>query len=234
MKYPIRRQPDDITCGPTCLQSVYAYFGDSVSLDDVIKEVTTLEGGGTLAVMLGCHALRRGYNAEIYSYNLKIFDPTWWTLEPPELIAKLEAQLAVKKQKKLGIASEAYIEFLRLGGQLKFKDLTSALVGGYLLQGIPILSGLSSTYLYKSAREIGDYPVSDDIKGVPQGHFVVLTSYDPGENIVTVADPYHPDSMHDGRFYRINMEHLVCSILLGVVTYDGNLLIITKNKAKKT
>jgi hypothetical protein len=70
--------------------------------------------------------------------------------------------------------------------------------------------------------------VADDVRGEPQGHFVVLTSFEPEENIVTVADPYHPDSMHSGRTYRINMEHLVCSILLGVVTYDGNLLIITK------
>jgi hypothetical protein len=178
--------------------------------------------------MLGIHALKRGYDAEIYSYNLKIFDPTWWNLESQELIAKLEAQLAVKKQKKLGVASREYIEFLKLGGRLSFKDLNSSLIGSYLLQRTPILTGLSSTWLYKSAREIGDYPVADDVRGEPQGHFVVLTSFEPEENIVTVADPYHPDSMHSGRTYRINMEHLVCSILLGVVTYDGNLLIITK------
>jgi hypothetical protein len=43
-----------------------------------------------------------------------------------------------------------------------------------------------------------------------------------------VADPYHPESMNYGLTYHINMEHLICAILLGVVTYDGNLLIITK------
>jgi hypothetical protein len=48
------------------------------------------------------------------------------------------------------------------------------------------------------------------------------------ENTVTVADPYHPESLDYGHVYHINMEHLVCAILLGVVTYDGNLLVITK------
>lgn len=54
-------QPDDTTCGPTCLHAVYSYFGDALDLSTVIGEVQTLEEGGTLAVLLGLHALRRGY-----------------------------------------------------------------------------------------------------------------------------------------------------------------------------
>ena len=45
---------------------------------------------------------------------------------------------------------------------------------------------------------------------------------------MTVADPYDPQSMSYGQTYRISMEHLICAILLGVVTYDGNLIVITK------
>ena len=35
----ILTQPDDSTCGPTCLHAVYRYFKDPVALDDVIAEV---------------------------------------------------------------------------------------------------------------------------------------------------------------------------------------------------
>ena len=28
----IQAQPDDLTCGPTCLHAVYRYFGDDVSI----------------------------------------------------------------------------------------------------------------------------------------------------------------------------------------------------------
>ena len=32
-------QPDELTCGPTCLHAVYRYYGDDISLDQVIAEV---------------------------------------------------------------------------------------------------------------------------------------------------------------------------------------------------
>lgn len=63
-------QPNDTTCGPTCLQAVYRYYGDDVGLGEVIAQVPSLTAGGTLAVMLAGHALRRGYRATIYTYNL--------------------------------------------------------------------------------------------------------------------------------------------------------------------
>jgi hypothetical protein len=58
-------QPDYTTCGPTCLQAVYEYYGDSLPLEQVIAEIDPLPGGGTLAVSLACHALERGYTATI-------------------------------------------------------------------------------------------------------------------------------------------------------------------------
>jgi ABC-type bacteriocin/lantibiotic exporter with double-glycine peptidase domain len=55
--FDILPQPDDSTCGPTCLHAIYRYFGDEVPLDQVIREVPSLHSGGTLAVMLRNHAL---------------------------------------------------------------------------------------------------------------------------------------------------------------------------------
>jgi len=93
-------QPDDITCGPACLHSVYEYYGDSISLQRVITEVKSLKGGGTLAVLLGNHALKCGYKATIYTYNLHVFDPTWFTGKVI-LAEKLKAQAAIKNDEKL-------------------------------------------------------------------------------------------------------------------------------------
>jgi ABC-type bacteriocin/lantibiotic exporter with double-glycine peptidase domain len=58
--FRIEPQPDDTTCGPTCLQAIYRFHGDPVSLDRVIREVETLETAGTLAVLLALHALESG------------------------------------------------------------------------------------------------------------------------------------------------------------------------------
>ena len=175
----ILTQPDDSTCGPTCLHAVYRYFKDPVALDDVIAEVPRLAGGGTLAVNLANHALRRGYRALIVTYTLTAFDPSWFSGDRPDLAERLRAQAAAKGDSKLSAATEAYLEFLHLGGELTMEDLSPGLLRRWLEQRRPILTGLSATFLDRSAREIGDENLSeDDIRGVPTGHFVVLSGWD--------------------------------------------------------
>lgn len=225
-------QPDDTTCGPTCLQAVYRYYDDSMPLAQLIAEAGTLEGGGTLEVLLACHALRRGYRATIYTYNLQIFDPTWFTAPIVDLEDRLTRQLAAKDHNKLAVATGAYLDFLRLGGVLRFQDLTASLVRKYLKQGKPILCGLSATYLYHCAREYGPRADYDDIRGYPTGHFVVLCGYDRERRTVQVADPLRQNPLGAGQYYEVAIDRLVSAILLGILTYDGNLLIIEPNKKR--
>ena len=42
--------------------------------EQLIADVPKLEDGGTLAVLMGCDALRRDYTAKLYTYNLPVFD----------------------------------------------------------------------------------------------------------------------------------------------------------------
>ena len=53
-------QPDETTCGPTCLHAVYRYWGTDVTLAEVIERTRKLEHGGTFAIFLACDALRQG------------------------------------------------------------------------------------------------------------------------------------------------------------------------------
>jgi hypothetical protein len=228
----IKSQPDDITCGPTCLHAVYTYFGDKISLDKVIGQVKQLKGGGTLAVLLGCHALRRGYRAKLYTFNLQVFDPTWFASGAPAIEERLTAQMKVKKNPKVRTASKAYLDFLRLGGRICFEDLTSSLIRGLLKRSIPILTGLSATFLYRTAREtaIGKKLVYDDIRGEPTGHFVVLCGYNMQDRTALVADPLLPNPISNSPIYTVRLNRLICAIMLGILTYDANLLIITPPK----
>ncbi|MBC5991669.1 peptidase-C39 like family protein [Pontibacter cellulosilyticus] len=225
----IHTQPDDSTCGPTSLHAVYRYFKDPITLSDVIKEVPYLDEGGTLEVLLACHALKRGYRASIYTYNLHIFDPTWIGLSNEEIILKLEQQLEYKKGSKFRRATMAYIEFLRLGGELKSRDLTKSLLIEYFEQGIPLLTGLSATYLYRSAREFADEAgnsVYDDVQGYPMGHFVVLCGFGEDMKSIVVADPYQENPYFKDNYYEVKASHLINSIMLGMATFDANLLAI--------
>lgn len=234
-------QPDNTTCGPTCLQAVYRYFEDELPLEQVIAEIPSLAEGGTLAVLLGCHALRRGYRANIFTCNLNVLDPSWFQASPDarrhtsiaaknrRLIEKLKAQMAVKHSAKLQVASQAYIEYLELGGRLQMQDLNAALLRRFLKRSIPVLTGLSATYLYQGKRELVD-GTDDDIAGYPAGHFVVLSGYDKQRKEVGVADPYLPNPLGKAQenvhHYEVGLDRLICAILLGVLTYDANLLVI--------
>lgn len=233
----IHSQPTPVTCGPTSLHAIYNYYNDSISLEQVIDEMTYLQGGGTLAVLLARHALKRGYTAKIYTYNLSVFDPTWFNAPAEKsvrhLIQKLKLQQKVKTSQKLKKASSAYIEFLELGGRLLFEDLTPALLSRYFRKNVPILAGLSATYLYRSAREVApdDFTVYyDDINGTACGHFVVLCGYNEESHDIVVADPYPENPEFKSHYYAVKVNRLINAIMLGILTYDANFLIIEKPK----
>lgn len=237
LQLEIRTQPDEVTCGPTCLHAVYRYFGDNIPLNTVVEEISQLKDGGTLACLLACHALRRGYKARIYTYDLKTFDPTWLPAaglngENTLIASKLRQQMTVKDDAKLGFVSQAYLEYLGLGGHLRFEDLTRSLIRRPLVKGLPIIVGLSSTYLYREVRDIPSTNESDDIRGLPGGHFVVLHGYDHIKRTVYIADPYGDNPLTGSNGYEIPIDRVICAILLGIVTYDANLLILEPNTRK--
>ena len=232
LEFEILPQPNESSCGPTCLHAVYRYYGDELPLAQVIDETHELKGGGTLDVFLACHAMRRGYRATIYTYNLQVFDPTWFIDDRYDLTQRLEAQRQAKEDEKLHIATDGYLEFLSLGGTLRFEDLTSTLIRRYLRRGIPILTGLSATFLYRSAREYGPTCDYDDIRGIPTGHFVVLCGYSKETREVRIADPLQNNPVAPGQFYQTSISRAMGAILLGIVTYDANLLIIEPRRRK--
>ncbi len=188
----------------------------------------TLDDGGTLDVFLANHALARGYRAKLFSYNLGLFDPTWFDLSRPELADRLRAQARAKRDRKLKLATRGYLRFLELGGKLCFEDLRPALIRRFLNRGVPIMTGLSATYLYREIRELPGSTEDDDIRGLPSGHFVVLYGCERGRRTVKVADPYQKNPLADDLYYTVDMHRLIGSILLGCLTYDANLLVIEK------
>jgi len=229
--FQIRRQPDDATCGPTCLHAVYRYFGDEVPLDDLLGEVPTVEGGGTLGVLLATHSLARGYRVTIVTWNLQVFDPTWFpgrasSAGGASLRERLLLRAEAKEDPKLRVACRAYADFLDAGGKLELGDLEPALLRRFLRRGVPILTGLSATFLYREARERSLDCRPDDIAGDPVGHFVVLTGYRPASREVLVSDPMHPNPLAVVHTYPVMMGRLIGAIYLGVLTHDANLIVI--------
>jgi hypothetical protein len=225
-------QPDDVTCGPTCLRKVYSYFGLDLALDEVLGEIDRNEDGGTLAVFLGLAAVKRGFGATIYSYDLRIFDPTWRTLGPEALREKLRLRIPHLNRAKAQRSATAYLEFSELGGELAFEELTPTLLKRILDRDHPVLAGLSATHLYGYSRERHDpvthQLVDDDIAGDPTGHFVVISGYEHWGRRFVILDPSaHVPQTPDGRLV-VDAHRLINSILLGDLTYDAVLLELAR------
>ena len=197
-------QPDDVTCGPTCLRKVYDFYGLRVEIEEIAAALERNEDGGTMAVFLGIAAMRRGFRARIYSYDLQIFDPTWVRLSQEALAEKVAARIPHLLDAKRMRAAGAYLRFLAMGGEL------------------------SATYLYRMSREREDEAtgrlVEDDVRGDPTGHFVVIGGYEHWGRRLTVMDPSeHVPFSADGR-YVVDAQRLINAILLGDATYDAVLL----------
>lgn len=226
----INTQPDDETCGPTCLHAIYRYYNYDISLKEVTDTVKRSASGGTLAPYLGTHALERGFTASILINNMDIFDPSWFEHSEAcvNLSLKLEEQMHYKKSEGIQQSSIAYQEFLKAGGIIKFKFLSVELLKEYFSYHLPIITGLSSTYLYNSPREIYKKGEShfDDIKGTPCGHFVIVAGFDEEHQRIVVVDPFRENMLSRNNYYKVSSHRLINAILMGMVTYDANLLII--------
>ena len=237
-KLKMERQPTDSSCGPTCLKAIYDYYDLPIDIEKVIREVKTLKTGGTLGACLGIHALDHGFDATLYTFNLEIFDPTWFFPKPIDkkiLIQKLRLQRKMKHNPKLQDACDAFIEFAEKGGKIKMRDLSGNLIMRYLKRKIPIITGLSSSYLYKCARLLmkGEEAHQDDVLGIPEGHFVILESYNQESRLVTIRDPWQQNPYSHDLKYEITKDHLLTAFLIGLLTYDANFTIITRKNEHK-
>jgi hypothetical protein len=231
--FTVEQQPDDETCGPACLHGIYRHYGDEVSLAHVVADIHMLDRGGTLDVFLANHALKRGYDVTLFTYNLELFDPTWFSLTNDELRDRLKAQAKLKPWRRLQAATRGYDDFLRLGGTLKLRDLEPTLLRKFLKRGTPVITGLSATYLYRAMRDVPETNVDDDVRGEPVGHFVVLTGYRRDTREILIADPLKSNPLVGSRYYAVKVQRLIGAILLGIMTYDANLLVIEPKTVRR-
>jgi hypothetical protein len=227
----ILRQPDYTTCGPTSLHAVYSYYDDSIPLQQVIDETEKLEGGGTLSIHLALHALRRGYQADLWVCNVAHWDPTWFK-QKTDLAAKLQARLVAKGRTgdpRHAKGTEAALEYLRLGGRVHWSDLTPQRIYDVLKKGYPILTGTNGTYLYQSSRETAEG--EDDVAGDAFGHFLVIAGCDTKKGTIDVADPLKDNPLHGTKYYTVTVHRLIGAIFLGAASDDANCLVIRPKTA---
>lgn len=228
---PHLRQPDDVSCGPTCLHQVYLYYGLASSLDDLLGRVRRNPDGGTLAVYLGLDALSQGLRARLYPLGVRVMDPTWRELGRAELRDRLARRAAAVRTAALREEHLALVEFLDRGGQIQHEELSPGLLVRILNKDRPIVCGLSATYLYRKMRERPSDLEDDDIYGESVGHFVVVCGYTGNGIHFHVRDPSLDVPFSLSGRYVVGGQRLMNAILLGESTRDAVLLEIYPRRA---
>lgn len=229
LEVAMSKQPDDESCGITCLSAIYGYYHHPVTLDALRGQIEHWRTGGTVGVNLARHALGSGFEVELYTYNIKIFDPTWKNLSPQEMEKKLKLRARKVRGKKQKKVIGFYLDFLRRGGVLKFDDLDESLMDRLFKAKRPILCGLSATYLYQNMRETADNQ-ENDIVGQPVGHFVVVSGWDAAAHSVIINDPLRKNPISETGTYSLPFTKFSNAVMLGILTYDENLLVIWKKQ----
>jgi uncharacterized protein YvpB len=185
LKVPCFKQKK-LTCGPTSLQQVLAYYRKKISLNEILKNIKMFKYG-TWTGYLGICAIKLGFKAKLVYYNVNYIDPTWFGLSRNRLIKKLEVLLRREKRKKRKEGITSLLEYLKAGGEIIFQIPSESLLLDCLKKKIPPIVCLSSTILYKRKRF--DFKKNKRSEyGEPFGHFIVVSGYENGKFIVT--DPH--------------------------------------------
>jgi len=232
-------QPDDSSCGPTSLKMALSFFKDDKSIDEIKKHVKMFKGIGCYDSHLALGAIELGYTPIVYSFNRRIFHPSWSDLNADKLLEKL-----IEKKKKLEgekkkpdanlsqlrkdlISIEGYIELLKKGVELHLSPLSRDLILKYLKEGLPVIVALDMSYLYSAPN------FDDEFEMEHTTHFVVIYGFDPSDNTFLIADPWYEIKLDNknGKYKR-DTDIIINAILYADYCNDADLLIIKKGDKK--
>jgi len=216
LKVPYLKQRK-ITCGPSSLQQVFAYYGKKLTLDEILKNVKMFKNFGTWTAYLGLCAMELGYKVKLIYYNVKYVDPTWFKLPRKKLIKKLKQSLKKAKRLKDKRALKSLIKYLEGRGKIEFRIPSKQLLINCLNRKIPPIVCLSCTSL-RGNKRVNHKTYRDSEYGQPEGHFIVVSGYENGKFII--ADP----SAKYGGILKVPEDKLIFSWFF----WGGDALIIEK------
>ena len=63
---------------------------------------------------------------------------------------------------------------------------------------------------------------------------MVINGYDASARVTHIADPLLPNPISRSQYYEVTLNHLVCAVMLGVITDDANLLVLSPRKKSRS
>lgn len=228
-------QPTNTTCSPTALSMLLNHYGQDFSVESISNKVPQVknedgENFGTINQQLATWCISLGFKVSFYTYDVQVIDQSWATLSPEDLLTRLQARKSGLVVPSLGdlwnkAYIQAYIDFLKAGGELHIQPAVTSKLLYELLKRGPILPCLSFSTLYGTGRvsskgEIESVP--DDINGKAWNHSVVIYGNDE-EGHFLIADPWQKPGRHV-----IEPERMLAAISTAQLECDNLLFQLSK------
>jgi len=219
-------QPTNTTCGYAALAMLLSFYGQEVSVDDLLASVqqpTDKNGDptGSITTELISWCLKQGFRSKLYSFDCELLDLSWQKLNQSEMRSKIELHATTRDV--LGLGNEyaqryllGYANMMKAGGELTIAPHVTTKLINELLEQAPVYANVCSDVMDNLGRTktvgLREFK-EDDINGRLHTHsIVVYGTNDAGDYLV--ADPW--------RGLRIlDPETLLCSITMAQIECDN-------------
>jgi len=211
------------TCGSSSLQQVLAYYGVKLGLDEILKDIKKYKYG-TFMPYLGLYAKRLGFMPKIVTYDVKVFDPTWFGLLVGQIIKKLETRSREMDVPHVYRSEcKAFVRYLKAGGAIEFDFIKKGRIIKELERKRPVIVDVCSTILHRKERKNRVKDKYSDTSGEPMYHAVVVSGHEKGKFII--VDP----SKKRGGIKQVDQDFLIMTAHAA----SNNMLILKKGEKKK-
>lgn len=190
-KIPIKpiKQESSNDCSITCMRMILDYYGVAATRDEIFNYVikATSDGGSFLSE-IARFAKSKGFNVDLYSFNLYLTDPADAKLTKKRFLRKLEMELKnSKRDKYYDLMLESTIKAIKGGINYIIAKPTVEIIKKYLSKKIPLSVRLNYAAL---VGKQGDPFDSHDVvlSGVRDRDIYLVDPYDASEKIFDGED----------------------------------------------
>jgi len=134
------KQPNSDACSITCARMILAYYGLNVTDEEIFKFIikATSDGGSFLSE-IGRFAKHKGFDVDLYAFNLYLTDPKDDRLLMNELLDKLEKQLeGSRRDKYYDLMLKSTIKGIKEGVNYTIKKPDFRIIKTYLNNKTPV------------------------------------------------------------------------------------------------
>lgn len=223
-KIHVFQESDSNTCGPCCMAMVYAMKGKKITLKDILKDFHHPEKGEpTYVGQLASHLHKNGIKTKVIVSTSQVVSPAWKHVPKEELINQLKMWLSLHS-KHMWFMNNLYILwYLQEGGELEQQSYTAQTIKNMLDRESLVILGIDEDWVWEHRfKLVGEKRIVNDIEGLLEGHFVLVTGYEG--NKFHVLDPFPTNLENKHGSYDIDVDQLTNASL----TWDPQIIEILK------